>query len=131
VVTHEAIATFRMQTVYVATARVEIDRENGNKLTFQGADSYDSMVDSENYIETQAKILTSETLVLQTIRDSGLTARAEFSVGGGPSEAVASGSLANRTRPPELAGFLVSLPVRRVPTSRLMDVSVEDTNPEL
>src|SRR2546425_3031071 len=131
VVTIVAIATFRMQPVYVATARVEIDRENANILPFQGADSYDYMVDSENYIETQAKILTSETLVLQTIRDSGLTARPEFSVGGGPSEAVASGSLANRTRPPELAEFLGSLSVRRVPNSRLMDVSFESTNPQL
>src|ERR1700752_1755233 len=42
VVTIVTIATFRMQPVYVATARVEIDRENSNYLPFQGADSYDS-----------------------------------------------------------------------------------------
>ncbi|HET7208217.1 MAG TPA: Wzz/FepE/Etk N-terminal domain-containing protein, partial [Terriglobales bacterium] len=61
VVTIVAIAIFRMQPIYVATARIEIDRENGNILPFQGADSYDYMVDTDNYIETQAKILTSET----------------------------------------------------------------------
>src|SRR5215831_15424921 len=77
VVTIVAIATFRMQPVYVATARVEIDKENANILPFQGGDPYDYMMDSENYIETQAKILTSETLALQTIRSSGLTARPE------------------------------------------------------
>ena len=131
VVTIVAIATFRMQPVYVATARIEIDRENGNILPFQGADSYDYMVDSENYIETQAKILTSETLALQTIRNSGLGSRPEFSGPTGPSEAVASGSLANQTQPPELAGFLGSLSVRRVPNSRLMDVSFESTDPQL
>jgi polysaccharide biosynthesis transport protein len=131
VVTIVAIATFRMQPVYVATARIEIDRENANILPFQGADSYDYMVDSENYIETQAKILTSETLALQTIRNSGLTARPEFSSPSGPSEAVALGSLANQKRPPELAEFLGSLAVRRVPNSRLMDVSFESTDPEL
>jgi polysaccharide biosynthesis transport protein len=131
VVTIVAIATFRMQPVYVATARIEIDRENGNILPFPGADSYDYQVDSDNYIETQSKILTSETLALQTIRDSGLIARPEFSVLGGTSEAVASGSLANRTRPPELAEFLSSLSVRRVPNSRLMDVSFESTDPQL
>jgi len=65
VVTIVAIATFRMQPVYVATARVEIDRENANILPFQGADSYDYMMDLENYIETQSKVLTSETLALQ------------------------------------------------------------------
>src|SRR6266849_2100740 len=49
VVTIVAIATFRTQPVYVATARIEIDRENANILPFQGAD-YDYMVDSENYL---------------------------------------------------------------------------------
>src|SRR5215469_797809 len=131
VVTIVAIANFRMRPVYVATARIEIDRENANLLPFQGADSYDYMVDSDNYIETQAKILTSETLGLQTIRNSGLIDRPEFSGPGGPSEAVASGSLTNQVRPPELGQFLGSLSVKRVPNSRLMDVSFESTDPRL
>src|SRR5690242_5431775 len=131
VVTIVAIATFRMQPVYVATARIEIDRENGNILPFQGADSYDYMVDTDNYIETQAKILTSETLALQTIRNSGLGSEPKFSGTSGPSEAVASGNLANQKQPPELAAFLGSLGVKRVPNSRLMDVSFESTDPQL
>src|SRR6266404_240596 len=131
VVTMVAIATFRMEPVYIATARIEMDRENSNILPFQGADSYDFMMDLENYIETQSKILTSETLALQTIRNGGLTARPEFSSPGGPSEAIASGSLKNQKRPPELAGFLGSLSVRRVPNTRLMDVSFESTDPQL
>src|SRR5579863_2653869 len=125
VVTIVTIATFRMQPVYVATARIEMDRENTNILPFQGADSYDYMMDVENYIETQSKILTSETLALQTIRNTGLAARPEFSSSEGSSEAIAIGSLANQKRPPELGGFLGSLSVRRVPNSRLMDVSFE------
>jgi uncharacterized protein involved in exopolysaccharide biosynthesis len=89
------------------------------------------MTDSENYIETQSKILTSETLALQTIRNSGLSARPEYSSPNGPSEAVATGDLSNQKRPPELAAFLGSLSVRRVPNSRLMDVSFESTDPQL
>ncbi len=131
VVTIVAIATFRMQPVYVATARVEIDRENANILPFQGSDSYDFMMDLENYIETQSKILTSETLALQTIRNNALSARPEFASPNGPSEAIASGSLANQKRPPELGEFLGSLSVKRVPNSRLMDVSFESTDPQL
>src|SRR5712671_7384058 len=129
VVTITSIGTFRMQPVYVATSRIEIDRENSNILPFQNTDDY--VVDLENYIETQSKILTSETLALQTIRNGGLTARPEFSSPGGPSEAIASGSLKNQKRPPELAGFLGSLSVRRVPNTRLMDVSFESTDPQL
>jgi polysaccharide biosynthesis transport protein len=131
VVTIVAIATFRMQPVYVATTRIELDRENANILPFQGTDSYDVLMDLDNYIETQSKILTSETLALQTIRNNGLSARPEFSSPNGPSEAIAIGSLANQKRPPELGEFLGSLSVRRVPNSHLMDVSFESTDPQL
>jgi len=131
VVTIVAIATFRMQPVYVATARIEIDRENANILPFQGTDSYDYLMDAENYIETQSKILTSETLALQTIRNNSLSGRPEFTSPNGPSEAIASGSLANQKRPAELGDFLGGLSVRRVANSRLLDVSFESTDPQL
>ncbi|HTA60573.1 MAG TPA: polysaccharide biosynthesis tyrosine autokinase [Candidatus Baltobacteraceae bacterium] len=131
VVTIVSIATFRMRPVYVARATIEIDRENNNILPFQGADSYDSMMDLDNYIETQSKVLTSETLALQTIRNTGLAANPEFSAGGIPSEAIATGSLANQKRPPEVAAFLGSLSVKRIPSSRLMEVSYESTDPVL
>jgi succinoglycan biosynthesis transport protein ExoP len=130
VVTIVTIATFRMQAVYVATARIEIDRANGNLLPFQGMEPYDYMMDLENYIETESKILTSETLALQTIRSSGLGARPEYASPNGPSEALATGSLENQKRPPELGAFLGSLGVKRVPNSRLMDVTFESTDPQ-
>jgi polysaccharide biosynthesis transport protein len=131
VVSIVSIATFRMQPVYNATARIEIDRENSNILPFQGTDSYDYMSDLENYIETQSKILTSETLALQTIRSGVLSGQPDFSSEAAPSEAITTGSLANMKPPPELGAFLGSLSVRRVPNSRLMDVSFESTSPQL
>ena len=123
-----AIGTFRMQPVYVATSRIEIDRENSNILPFQNTDDY--MLDLENYIETQSKILTSETLALQTIRSGVLSGQPDFS-SDLSSDALATGSLANLKPPPELGGFLGSLSVKRVPNSRLMDVSFESTSPLL
>jgi polysaccharide biosynthesis transport protein len=131
VVTIVSIATFRMEPVYVATARIELGRENANILPFQGTDSYDYMLDLENYIETQSKILTSETLALQTIRTGVLTGQPQFQNSDPSSEALVTGSLANQKRPPELGAFLGSLSVKRVPISRLMDISFEATNPEL
>jgi polysaccharide biosynthesis transport protein len=130
VVTIVTIATFRMQPVYVATARIEIDRENANILPFQGADPYEYMMDQDNYIETQSKILTSETLALQTIRSSGLGTRAEYASPNGPSEAIVVGSLENQKSPAELGAFLGSLSVKRVPNSQLLDVSFESTDPQ-
>jgi capsular exopolysaccharide synthesis family protein len=129
VVTIVSIATFRMQPVFIATARIEIDRENSNILPFQGTDPYEVYIDSENYIETQSKILQSETLAMQTIRTVGLGGRPEF--GGSASDAPMSGSLANQKRPPELGAFLGSLGIKRVPNSRLLDVSFESTDPQL
>jgi len=129
VVTIVSIATFRMRPVYIANAKIEIDRENSNVLPFQGADSYDYMMDLDNFIETQARILTSETLALQTIRNSGLASNPDFTNGGAPSEAIATGSLANQRRPPEIAAFLGSLSVKRIPNTRLMEVTFESTDP--
>jgi len=131
VVTIVSIATFRTRPVYVATAKIELDRENPNVLPFQGADSYDLMMEDENYIETQAKILTSETLALQTIRNSGVATHPDFASENGPSEAIATGSLANQKRPPEISAFLGSLAVKRIPNSNLMEVSFESTDPQL
>jgi len=108
-----------------------LDRENANILPFQGTDSYDAMMDLDNYIETQSKILTSETLALQTIRTGVLTGQPQFQNSDPSSEALATGSLANQKRPPELGAFLGSLTVKRVPNSRLMDISFEATSPEL
>ncbi|HEX2713650.1 MAG TPA: GumC family protein, partial [Candidatus Acidoferrales bacterium] len=133
VVTIVSIATFRMQPVYEATARVEIGKESMNILPFQGTDSYDVYMDSENNIETQAKILQSETLALQTILSSGLASQPEF--GGQPGNPakplLTPGSVANQQRPPALGAFLGRLRVQRVPNSRLLDVTFESTDPNL
>ena len=128
VVTIVSISTFRMQPVYEATARVEIDRENNNILPFQGTESYDLYMDMQSYIETQSKILQSETLALQTIRSVGLAENPEF--GGGKTSALPT-SVANQKRPPSLGAFMGRLTVRRVPESRLLDVKFEANDPLL
>ena len=96
VVTIVTVGTFREKPVYVASATLEIDRENTNILPFSGIESYDFMIDLDNYIDTQSRILASETLALQTIRILGLNAEPDFA-GASESEAVVSGSLKNQT----------------------------------
>ena len=128
VVTIVTISTFRMQPVYEATARIEIDRENNNILPFQGTDSYDIYMDMQAYIETQSKILQSETLALQTIRSIGLAENQEF--GGGKTSALPT-SVANQRRPKALGAFMGRLTVRHVPESRLLDVKFEANDPLL
>jgi capsular exopolysaccharide synthesis family protein len=130
VVTIVTIATFRMKSVYSATAKIEIDRESTNILPFQGTDPYDYAMDLDNYIETQSRILTSETMALQTIRNMDLSSNPEFS-GGADSAAIATGTLKNQKLPPEIGAFLGSLSVRRIPNTRLMEVTFESTSPQL
>ena len=129
VVTFVTIASFKMKPVYQAAARVEVDRESQSVLPFQGVNPYDEITDSENYIETQTKILQSETLALQTIRSMDLGRYSEF---GGTANSLAwtRGGSAQK-RPVILSAFLSRLLVKRVPNSRLIEVQFEAEDPQL
>jgi succinoglycan biosynthesis transport protein ExoP len=129
VVTVVTIATFKMMPVYEAAARVEVDKESQSMLPFQQVGSYDEFMDMENYIETQGKILQSETLALQTIKSLDLGRYAEF---GGTANAStwAHGSGAPK-RPAVLGAFLGALSVKRVPNTRLVEVKFEAQDPQL
>ena len=127
VVTVVTIATFKMKPIYVAGAQVEVDRESQNILPFQGAATEDAYMDMDNYVETQAKILLSETLALQSIKSLDLGRYPEF---GGHPNAVESVRGVQR-RPAILGEFLSRLTVKRVPNSRLLAVTFEAEDPQL
>jgi succinoglycan biosynthesis transport protein ExoP len=129
VVTVVTIATFKMMPVYEAAARVEVDKESQSMLPFQQVGSYDEFMDMENYIETQAKILQSETLALQTIKSLDLGRYPEFG-GTTNTSTFAHGSAAPK-RPAILGAFLGALTVKRVPNSRLVEVKFEAQDPQL
>jgi capsular exopolysaccharide synthesis family protein len=129
VVTVVTIASFKMMPVYEAAARVEVDKESQSMLPFQQVGSYDEFMDMENYIETQAKILQSETLALQTIKSLDLGRYPEFG-GTANASAWAHGAAAPR-RPTILGPFLGALSVKRVPNSRLVEVKFEAQDPQL
>lgn len=132
VVSIVTIATFRMQPIYEATARVEVDRDTPNAFRFNEGDQGGDFGDLEDYIVTQSKILQSETLAMQTVRSMGLDHLPQF--GGRPGKVdkpVVPGSDASLMRPPALGAFLGGLSVKRVPNSRLLDVTFETTDPSL
>ena len=128
VVTVVTIASFKMKPIYESTARVEVDKESQNTLPFQGV-TYDEYVDMDNYIETQVKILQSETLALQTINALNLGQYPEFGGASGPLALPHGG--ADVTRPAILGAFLGRLSVKREPNSNLIDVEFESGDPEL
>ena len=129
VVTVVTVASFKMKPVYEAAARVEVDKESQGTLQFQDANSYDEFIDMDNYLETQTKILESETLAFQTIRSLDLAKYPEF---GGTSTATSFGQGgAASKRPAILGAFLGSLNVKRVPNSRLIEVRFDAEDPQL
>jgi polysaccharide biosynthesis transport protein len=129
VVTVVTIASFKMKPVYLAAARVEVDKESQNMSPFPDSNSYDEFMDMENYLETQTKILQSETLALQTIKSLDLTRYPEF--GGGPSATAWAHSGPAPQRPAILGAFLGRLTVKRVANSRLIEVTFEAEDPQL
>jgi capsular exopolysaccharide synthesis family protein len=129
VVTVVTIASFKMKPVYEAAARVEVDKESQNVLRFQDDNAYDDYMDSEDYIETQAKILQSETLALQTIKSLDLGRYPEF--GGSVNSLTFAQSGTASKRPAILGAFLGGLSVKRVPNSRLIEVRFEAEDPQL
>ncbi|MCH8948295.1 MAG: GumC family protein, partial [Acidobacteria bacterium] len=134
VVTIVTIASFKMRPVYVAVARVEIDRENSYILPFRDVMPQESYVDMDNYIETRAKILQSETLALMTIRSLKLEKQPEFAPAPEKGRARASqipGEADPREKPKVLDDFLDRLGVRRVRNSRLLEVQFEAHDPKL
>jgi len=129
VVTVVTIATFKTRPVYIAEAKVEVDREAQTMQPFPDSSSYDEYVDTDSYIETQTKILESETLALSTIKSLDLARYPEY--GGNPNAALVPRIGQTGQRPPILGSFLGSLGVKRVPNSRLIEVQFEAEDPQL
>ncbi len=130
VVTVVTIASFKMKPVYEAAARVEVDKESQVNMQFaDDQNSYDEYVDMDTYLETQTKILESETLAMDTIRSMDLGKYPEF---GGSSAPMAFGQGGAALRRPAILGeFLSDLSVKRVPDSRLIEVRFDAENPQL
>ena len=133
VVTLVSIATFKMKPVYEATARIEIDHDTSTVLPFQNVNANSEYEEMQSYIETQSKVLQSDTLALDTIRKTNLMNDPAFGgvPGGHEQLPILSTTSAPITRPAILEAFKSSLSVKLVPNTRLLDVTFESTDPQL
>jgi succinoglycan biosynthesis transport protein ExoP len=129
VVTVVTIASFKMKPVFEAAARVEVDKEAQSMQPFPDSNGFGEYEDSEAYIETQTKILQSETLALMTIKSLDLARFPEF--GGTPNSVAWQHAGASPSRPAILGAFLGRLVVKRVPNSRLIEVQFAAEDPQL
>jgi succinoglycan biosynthesis transport protein ExoP len=129
VVTVVTIASFKMKPEYEAAARVEVDKEAQNMQPFSDSNSFGEYEDSEAYVETQTKILQSETLALMTIKSMDLGRYPEF---GGISSSTAWQHVGAASRRPAILGaFLGRLSIKRITGSRLIEVQFAAEDPQL
>jgi len=118
------LATLKQKPVYRAQALLEIAKENPNILTVQELFQLENV--SDNYLETQYKVLQSETLARRVIGDLRLDRVKEFSPGaekGLPADP--------QTEQIVLRRFQDRLSVEPVRRSRLVQVSFESEDPRL
>jgi len=136
------LGTLKQKPIYRARALLEIEKENPNILTVQELFALETV--SDTYLETQYKILRSETLARRVIDQFGLDRLTEFNPRAGRrSQTDAGGASQPQTfaagdtdRDPRgyqiaLARFNDRLSVDPIKRSRLVEISFESENPEL
>jgi succinoglycan biosynthesis transport protein ExoP len=139
------IGTLRQKPVYRAVALLEIQKENPELVSVQDLFQLESVTD--NYLETQYKVLKSESLARRVIEQLQLDRLEEFNPKGGwfssgsqqtpgrGGEAFSALGAPAVSRPPTvqkvLERYQKSLSIEPVRRSRLVQVSFESTDAEL
>ncbi len=125
-VTVVAVVTYRIQPVYEAAARIEINGETPDLTNLR--ELFLQMPTSEDYVQTQVRILQSDDLAMQTVRALHLYEDPQFAVRPAGSNENAPFTSTEELR---LIGMFHShLSVAAVRSSRLVEVKFESTNPK-
>jgi len=128
-----AIASLRQTPIYDAVGRIAVNKADPNLITFKDsgpvADYYD-----QSDLDTEVRILQSDLMALQVIRQLNLDKRPEF---GGHSDQkqpnlVADPLQADSNRTSALLGaFRVNLHVTLIPNTRIIEIHYNSTDPRL
>ena len=117
-----AIVSFRMEPIYKATARVQVESETPLIQSLQ--DLFQKTTADDKFVQTQIQVLKSENLAWRTIEELGLT-----------SSLIKPKKLAKI--PPDkrkvklIDAFKKKLSVELTPKTRMLDISYEDPDPQL
>src|SRR5580698_2500559 len=121
-----AIASLKMTPVYEASGRIAINKPDSSLGNFNNSTTFNIDYYDPTDLETEVKILQSDLLALQVVKDLGLDRRPEF---GGKAALPSSLDLApdplqadpNRTSA-LLAGFRGNLKVSLAPNTKIIEV---------
>ncbi|MFY9676038.1 MAG: polysaccharide biosynthesis tyrosine autokinase [Terriglobales bacterium] len=128
-----AIASLRQTPVYEAVGQIVVNKADSNLITFKDSmpvvDYYD-----QSDLDTEVRILQSDLLALQVVRQLNLDKRPEF--GGHPEQKlpnlVADPMQGDSNRTSALLGaFRGNLRVALIPNTRIIEIHYNSTDPQL
>jgi succinoglycan biosynthesis transport protein ExoP len=129
-----AIASLRQTPVYDAVGRIAVNKADSNLISFKDSTPDTDYVYEQSDLDTEVRILQSDLMALQVIRNLNLDKRAEF---GGHSDQKQANLVAdplqtdsNRTSA-LLAMFHSKLRVTLIPNTRIMEIHFSSTDPQL
>jgi succinoglycan biosynthesis transport protein ExoP len=128
-----AIASLRMTPVYEASGTIEINKPDAS-LNFQNSATFSLDYFDPTELETELKILQSDLLALQVIRELNLDRRPEFG-GGAPAPSLDLAPDPMQSDPSRasavLGGFRGNLRVALAPNSRIIEVHYRSSDPQM
>jgi len=107
-----AVGTFLQTAIYRATAKVLIERDTPNVVSFEEVSRIDS---SQDYYQTQYEIIRSRPVIEKVLNRLGLLEKRP--------------DLANARDP--VASFLKNVSIEPIRNSRLVGIAVEDADPQM
>jgi capsular exopolysaccharide synthesis family protein len=121
-----AIVSFRMQPVYEATARVEVEADTPQIQSLNDLYRGEPGSSDDTFLQTQVDVLKSENLAWRTIQELGLGQQAEFAPGG-----AAPASISPAMQTSLIGAFRGHLHVQLMRDSRMVEVTFDSTDPKL
>ncbi len=128
-----AVASLRQTPIYDAVGRIVVNKADSNLITFKDSGPVVDYYDQSD-LDTEVRILQSDLMALQVIRQLNLDKRPEF---GGRSDQkqanlVADPLQTDSARTSALLGaFRGNLRVTLIPNTRIMEIHYSSTDPQL
>jgi exopolysaccharide transport family protein len=127
-----AIASLRQTPVYEAVGRIAVNKADSNLITFKDSVPVMDYYDPTD-LDTEARILQSDLLALQVIRQLNLDKRPEYGGQTATQPNLVADPLQNDSKRTTalLGGFKGNLKVSLIPNTRIIEIHYRSTDPTL
>ena len=129
-----AIASLRQTPIYDAVGRIAVNKADSNLISFKGSTQDNDYVYEQSDLDTEVRILQSDLMALQVIRQLNLDKRAEFGGHADQKQAnlVSDPLQVDSSRVSALLGaFRGRLRVALIPNTRIIEIHFASTDPTL